>query len=78
MTAAKHHSPHGMHAETCHLLLLSVTPSTKSTKFGSRYLVQGFSEGDEIWQIDRGGLAVPEYIRAKIGELWPRGSPGAP
>jgi len=37
---------------------LSVTPSTKSTKFGSRYLVEGFSEWDEIWQVDRRGLDV--------------------
>jgi len=33
------------------------------------------SEQDEIWPVDRGGLL---YIRAKIGELWPREFPGAP
>jgi len=49
--------------ETCRLLfyvLLSVTPSPKSTKFGSRYIVDG------IWNIDRGGLL---YIRANMCEL---------
>jgi len=40
------------------LFFLSVTPSTKSTNFGSRYLVEGLSEGDEIWQLDRGCLPV--------------------
>jgi len=40
------------------LVGLSVTLSKKSTKFGSRYLVDRLSEGDETWQIDRGGLAV--------------------
>jgi len=35
------------------------------------YLVDGLSEPDKIWHIDRGALL---YIRAKIGELWPKGS----
>jgi len=30
----------------------------KSTNFGSRCLVDRLTEGDEIWQIDREGLAV--------------------
>jgi len=34
----------------------NVFTSIKSTKFGSRYLVDRWSKGDEIWQIDRGGL----------------------
>jgi len=39
-----------------------VTPSTKSANFGgSRYLVEGFSARDEIWQLDRGGLAVRQH-----------------
>jgi len=46
---------------------LSVTPSTKSTNFGSRYLIHEFSERDEIWQLYRGGLL---YITTQIGELW--------
>jgi len=37
---------------------LSVTPSTKSMKFGSRYVIEGLSERDEIWKIVRGGHAV--------------------
>jgi len=35
-----------------------VTPSMTSTKFGSRYLVDRLSEGDEIWQFGSPGLAV--------------------
>ena len=52
----------------------SVTPSMKSTNLGSRYLVDGFSERDEIWQLDRGALL---HVITQIGELWHRGSPGA-
>ena len=37
---------------------LSVTPSTKSTKFDSRYLIGVLPERDEILQFDRKGLAV--------------------
>ena len=57
-------SPHGAwYVETYRLLFfcrprLSVTLSTKSAKFGSRYLVDRFSEGDEIWYIGSPGLAV--------------------
>jgi len=36
-------------------------PSTKSTNFGSIYLLEGFSEHDEIWQLDRGRLNVIRY-----------------
>ena len=35
---------------------LSVTLSAKATKFGSRDLVHGLSERDEIWHIDIPGL----------------------
>jgi len=35
--------------------------STKSIKFGSRYLVHRLLEWDEIWQIDRSGLAVHRF-----------------
>jgi len=54
-------------------LFLSVTPSPKSTKFGSRYIVEGLTVyciQDEIWQIDRGGLL---YIRANFGAGVPLG-----
>jgi len=34
----------------------SITPATKSTNVGSRYLGEGSSEKDEIFQIARGGL----------------------
>jgi len=44
----------------------------KSLNFGSSYLVDGFSEGEEIWQLDRGGLL---HITTQIGELWNRGPP---
>jgi len=47
-------------------------PSTKLINFGSRYLVEGFSEGDEIWHLNRGALL---YITTQIGELWPRRFP---
>jgi len=40
---------------------LSLTLSTKSTKFGSRYLIDRFSERDKIWHIDRWGLAVRHF-----------------
>jgi len=53
--------PHGMRRH-CLLFLcayfLSVMLSTKSMNFGSRYLVHRLSDQDEIWHIDRGGLAV--------------------
>ena len=44
------------------VLFLSVTPSTKSTKFGSRYLVDGLSEREEIWRNDTEGLAMQGRI----------------
>ena len=40
------------------VFFLSVTLSMKSTKFGSRYLVDRLSEEDEIWHIGSPGLAV--------------------
>ena len=59
-------SPHGkiygdMSFTVCFSVCFSVTPSTKSTNFGSRYLVDGFSERDEIWHFDRGGLAIDQH-----------------
>ena len=46
-------SPHGMRRNWENVVyFLSVTPSTKSTKFGSRYLVEGLSERAEIWHDD--------------------------
>jgi len=48
--------------------------STKSTKFGSWYLVDRLPEWGKILHIDR----ALSYISSKIGELWPRGPPGAP
>jgi len=38
------------------------------------YLVEGFSERDEIWQLDRGALL---YVITQIGELWQWGPWGA-
>jgi len=40
---------------------LSVTLSTKSTKFGSRYLVDRLSKGGEIWHVVSPGLAVHRH-----------------
>jgi len=58
------------------LFFVSVTPSPKMTKFGSRNLVKGFSERDEFWRVDRGVLL---YIGDKTCELGcRRGPPGVP
>ena len=48
-------SPHTVCVCVCNLF---VTPLMKSTNFCSRYLIEGFSEWDEIWLFDRRGLAV--------------------
>ena len=53
------------------LFFFSVTPSTKSTKCSRRCLVAGFTQRDEIRQIDRGVLL---YITTQIGERLPRGN----
>jgi len=67
-------SSHGMRRH-CRLMFLSVTPSTKSTKFGDRYLVRSCQNGMKFGHlIERAFL----YIKAKIGDLWPRRSPGSP
>jgi len=55
----------------CLFVFVWVTLSMKSTNFGSRYLIEGFSEWDEMWQLDRGTLL---YTRSRIGELWLRRS----
>jgi len=52
-------------------LLLWVTPATKSTKFGSRYLGEGLSKWDKILQVATGGLMYPSTQT----DLWPRGFP---
>jgi len=52
-------------ARVCACVCLSVTPSMKSTKFGRSYFVEGFSEGEEIWQLDRGGFyctSAPNFV----------------
>jgi len=48
-------------------LFLWVTPATKSTKFGSRYLGEGSSERDEILQVARGGVDVPHHPTVTFG-----------
>ena len=48
-------SPHVMRRHVVYCMFLWVTPATKSTKFGSRYLGKGSSERDEILQVARGG-----------------------
>ena len=52
-------------------MFLSVTPSTKSTKFGSRYLRQSQKGTKSGTLVSRTLLC----ISAEVGELWPRGSP---
>jgi len=49
--------------------------SSKLTKFGSSYLVDGLSEWDEIWQVDKRGPAVHQcraewWNLAELG-VWP-------
>jgi len=53
-------SPHvtRRHVVYCRPMCLWVTPATKSTKFRSRYLGEGLSERDEIFQVARGGIDV--------------------
>jgi len=48
-------------------LCASHTVDTTLTNFGNRYLVEGFSEWDEIWQLDKGALL---YNITQIAELW--------
>ena len=54
----------------CLLHLLWVTPATKSTKFGSRYLGEWSSEWDKILRVATGGAHVSHH---PDGDLWPRG-----
>jgi len=56
----------------CVFLCVSVTSSTKLTKFGSRYLILWFSKREKIWRFVKGALDVHS---GKIWELWLRGSP---
>jgi len=51
---------------------LWVTPATKSTKFGSRYLGEGLSEEDEIFQVATRGLM---YTTTQTRDPWSRVSP---
>ena len=46
--------------------------ATKSTNFGSRYIGEGSSEEDKIFQVARGGLV---YTATQTGDPWSRGSP---
>jgi len=57
--------PHGVRKLSSFtvFVFLWVTPSTKSTNFCSRYLVQALSERDEIW-----------HITTHIGKLWLKGT----
>jgi len=56
-------------------LHLSVALSTKSTKFGSRYLVDRLSEGHKIWCVRSLGFAVhqcglPRLVNFGAGSPW--------
>jgi len=46
---------------------LWVTPATKPTKFGSRYLEEGLSERDENLQVARGWLVYPTTQTGDLG-----------
>jgi len=50
------------------VVFLWVTPATKSTKFGGRYLGEGLSEEDEIFQVARGGGLI--YNTTQTGNPW--------
>jgi len=54
---------------------LYITPATKSTKFGSRYLGEGLSERDKILQVAKGGWCTPPHTPVTFGPL---GSPWEP
>jgi len=57
-------SLHGMQRHIIYWFLyvyLSITLSTKSTKFSGRYLVLRLSEQDKIWHIDRPCVAVHHF-----------------
>ena len=65
-------SPHGMRSYIVYCFFcLSVTPSTKSTNFGCRYLIERFQNGTKFSSFIEGALL---YITTQIGELWPRAS----
>ena len=54
--------PHGMRRPVVYCFLW-VTPSTKPTNFGRKYLVQGLPELDEIWEIDTEGACYTSSPR---------------
>jgi len=60
-----------MQRHIVYCMFLRVSPATKSTKFGSRYLGEGSSELDEILQISRERLLSSN---TQSGDLWPWGA----
>jgi len=52
-------------------MFLWVTPATKSTKFGSRYLGEGSLERDEILQVAREGWCTPPLRPVTFGQEVP-------
>jgi len=67
-------SPHGMRRQ-CRLLFLSVSPSTKSTKFGDRYLVRSCQNGMKFGQLIERPCCTSTPRLATLG---PGGPPEAP
>ena len=61
------------YAETYRLLLFVCVPINEIDELGSRYLVDGFSERDEISQLGRGGRAIhyhPHWRTLAQGVAW--------
>ena len=52
------------------LAMLLVMLSAKSTKFGSRYLIDRLSEGNEIWHDGSPGFAVHNAEIGKTLAQW--------
>jgi len=57
---------------------LCVCLSTKSTNVGSSYLVEEFSEGDEIWQLDRPRFTNLVVTYSQGRNHWGVGGSGPP
>jgi len=49
--------------------------ANKSTNFGSKYLVEEFSEEGKIWHLGTGDLPIYTSLPGLVNLLWHRGSP---
>ena len=66
-------SPRGIYwyVETCRLLFFVGDAVNEINRICSRYFVDGLSEQDKIWQIDRGGFAVHQFQDLANRHLFP-------